>query len=90
MPHRLRWRRKQPITVLELRCRRLAAPLQLHNYPELWGCFSWVSLPAGEGTSFETLWADGVVALTDGDFARQQAACRRALAELEGVTQLEL
>ena len=43
---RLRWRQRQPITVLELRCRRLQVPLTLPNNPDLWGCFSWVSLPA--------------------------------------------
>jgi uncharacterized membrane protein YgcG len=45
---RLRWRQRQPITVLELRCRRLQVPLTLPNSPDLWGCFSWVSLPAAQ------------------------------------------
>jgi Domain of unknown function (DUF1802) len=45
---RLRWRQRQPITVLELRCRRLRAPLTPLNSPDLWGCFSWVSLPAAQ------------------------------------------
>ena len=44
----LRWRQRQPITVLELRCRRLRAPLTLPNSADLWGCFSWVSLPAAQ------------------------------------------
>ena len=51
LPHRLRWRRQQPITVLELRCRCLAPPLTAANSPDLWGCFSWVTLPAGDGSS---------------------------------------
>lgn len=38
---RLKWRKSQPITVLELRVWRLAAPLQLPLRDELFGCFSW-------------------------------------------------
>lgn len=34
--------------MLELQCQRLQAPLTLPNNPELWGCFSWVSLLAAQ------------------------------------------
>ncbi|EFJ49681.1 hypothetical protein VOLCADRAFT_89645 [Volvox carteri f. nagariensis] len=38
---RLKWRANQPITVMELRCWRLAQPLELPVTESLFGCFSW-------------------------------------------------
>mmetsp|Transcript_41091 Transcript_41091/g.105072 ORF Transcript_41091/g.105072 Transcript_41091/m.105072 type:complete len:186 (+) Transcript_41091:144-701(+) len=38
---RMKWKPSQPITVMELRCRRRSAPLRLPMRPEYQGCFSW-------------------------------------------------
>ena len=44
LENRLRWRERQPITVLELRARQLSAPLVVPPQEHFWGCFSWVDL----------------------------------------------
>jgi len=41
---RLKWRAKEPLTVLELRCFQLQQPLVIPTRPEYFGCFSWVKL----------------------------------------------
>ena len=41
---RLKWRKTQPLTVMELRVWRLAKPLQLAMKEEYFGCFSWGEL----------------------------------------------
>lgn len=88
---RLRWRKAQPITVLELRCRRLRRPLQLRNAPELWGCFSWVSLPAGADAGGMAALLEGVAAaLPDAEYAERQAALREAVLQLSGVEELSI
>ena len=44
---RLKWRAKQPITVMELRCSELQQPLVFPPEDDYWGCFSWVILEQG-------------------------------------------
>ncbi|PRW56599.1 hypothetical protein C2E21_4501 [Chlorella sorokiniana] len=46
---RLKWRGKQPVTVLELRASRLEAPLITPPREEFFGCFSWCDLSSGQG-----------------------------------------
>ena len=38
---RLKWRKVQPLTVLELRAFRLQQPLAVRPEPSYFGCFSW-------------------------------------------------
>lgn len=90
--------------MLELRCWQLREPLTLRNSAELWGCFSWVLLPAdaasdsdgggtggcGGGGSLDALLDGATAAVADEDFARWQAALRAALVGLQGVQELEI
>ena len=43
--NRLSWRPSQPVTIIELRCSRLAEEVALENRPDIWGCFSFADLP---------------------------------------------
>lgn len=85
---RLKWRKSQPITVLELRAYTLPRPLQLPTREELWGCFSWVDLAEDLPPGGEIL-QGAVPALSDADFAARQAHLRQQLAGLQ-VEQLQL
>ena len=38
---RLKWRKGQPLTVLELRAFRLQRPVAVRPEPSYFGCFSW-------------------------------------------------
>lgn len=87
---RLRWRPTQPITVLELRARALAAPLTVPSQEEFWGCFSWVDLPGEGAGSLEAMAQAGTPALSDAAFAERQATCREALATLNDLRELPL
>jgi len=69
---RLSWRAKQPLTVLELRCRRLKPPLIVPSTDSLWGCFSFAKL---EGVSLNDLPPSESV-LGEGVFAERQRALR--------------
>ena len=77
---RLRWRPKQVITALELRCRRLQQPLVVQNNAKFWGCFSWCELETG--ASLAQL-HDATPALNDRAFEKQQTAIREALQSIE-------
>lgn len=70
----MRWRKQQPITILELRCERLAQPLILPQSDQFYGCFSWVDLDV-------TSEAEAVIvaAMPPAEFERQQADLRDAL-----------
>jgi hypothetical protein len=82
---RLKWRAKEPLTLLELRCYRLQRPLLLpvKQREGYFGCFSWVQLedadvlPPGD-SSWEV-----EAALSDGDFAAKQAVLRAGLQRLQ-------
>ncbi|KAL4443498.1 hypothetical protein ABPG75_011235 [Micractinium tetrahymenae] len=101
---RLRWRKTQPITVLELRAVRLLQPLELAPRDDFWGCFSWLDLAAApEGSGAEqqrqaqqvavaaaAAAAAGTPALGDAAFAELQALCRRQLAQLGDLQELVL
>lgn len=87
---RLRWRPTQPLTVLEVRARALAAPLAVSTQEEFWGCFSWVDLPIDGIESVEALLKAGTPALSDAAFAEKQATCREALAALSDLVELPL
>ena len=102
LENRLRWRERQPITVLELRARRLAAPLVVPPQEHFWGCFSWVDLgsqPQEEQQQQEQqqrqleqpplLPAAGTPALDDSAFAARQRLCRQRLGQLADLQELD-
>ncbi|GAB4817984.1 hypothetical protein N2152v2_005030 [Parachlorella kessleri] len=88
---RLKWRARQPITILELRAyryvralARLPQPVHVPAEERFWGCFSWVPLPAAAAHQCrEQLFAAAVPALTDAEFDARQQECRRQLAQVE-------
>jgi hypothetical protein len=81
---RLKWRRAQPLTLLELRAYRLDPPLQLPSSEELFGCFSWVGLAPGLAPeAVAAAVARRAPALDDAAFAERQALLRERLAALE-------
>ncbi len=101
---RLRWRKTQPITVLELRAVRLPQPLELASREDFWGCFSWLDLaaaPEGSSADQQRQFAEAAAAtaaaaaaatpaLGDAAFAERQALCRRQLAQLADLQELPL
>ena len=77
---RLRWRPKQPITVMELRCQKLQRPLIVPNQESYWGCFSWVDIAKGiDSAAVQS--ADTV--LRDAEFDDRQGRVREALSSLK-------
>lgn len=93
---RLKWRAKQPITVLELRASRLAAPLLTPPREEFFGCFSWVQgLEGATGeqqqqqlTAAALVAAPGTPALDDAAWAQRQRLCRQQLGQLADLQEL--
>ena len=84
---RLRWRPKQPITILELRCSVLQQPLTVQNKESYWGCFSWVDLDPG--LSQEALQSARPV-LNDDEFCERQQGVRTALKKLKQCDEITL
>ncbi len=80
---RLKWRPHQPLTLLELRARRLEPGLALPARDEFWGCFSWVDVGAAAAAEARDRWARGAPALPDDVFASRQVALRGALAGMD-------
>jgi hypothetical protein len=80
---RLKWRRTQPITLLELRAYTLQPPLPLPRSEELFGCFSWVGLPGLGGADVAAAAARKVPALADDAFVEKQQLLRDLLAGLD-------
>jgi hypothetical protein len=80
---RLKWRKSQPITLLELRAYRLEPPLALPRSDELFGCFSWVGLPGLPADATAGALAGKVPALGDAAFAGKQALLRERLGRLD-------
>ncbi|KAL6771001.1 hypothetical protein ACKKBF_B33540 [Auxenochlorella protothecoides x Auxenochlorella symbiontica] len=77
---RLRWRPRQPITVLELRAFRLANPARLATAgPDVFGCFSWLRDAPGAPQGWLP---SSTPALDDVAFAARQLRCRRLLSAL--------
>ena len=103
LENRLRWRERQPITVLELRARRLAPPLVLPPQEHFWGCFSWVDLGSQQQhpqqaqhpqqeqpqQQQQTILTAGTPALDDAAFAARQRLCREQLGQLPDLRELQ-
>ena len=88
---RLRWRERQPITVLELRVHTLAAPLELPPREEYWGCFSFVALEQdGAPERAAAALSAAAPALDDVAFAARQAEVREVLAGLAELQELSI
>lgn len=77
---RLKWKPKQPITVMELRCSQLQQPLVIPTQDSYWGCFSWINIE--QGVSTEQLRAAEAV-LNDSDYQGRQQKVRTALGQLD-------
>uniref|UniRef100_A0A7S0UU72 Uncharacterized protein n=1 Tax=Polytomella parva TaxID=51329 RepID=A0A7S0UU72_9CHLO len=76
---RLKWKKKQPITILELRIFRLNKPISIPRQDSLFGCFSWVDLEDGITlTSKEISWA-GTPVIDDATFEKKQKDLRKRL-----------
>ena len=84
---RLRWRPKQPITVLELRCSALRQPLVVQNKDSYWGCFSWVDLEQGLG---EEAMQTAQEVIGEDDFVKRQHGVRAALQTLHDCSEVLL
>uniref|UniRef100_A0A383V8R8 Uncharacterized protein n=1 Tax=Tetradesmus obliquus TaxID=3088 RepID=A0A383V8R8_TETOB len=94
---RLKWRSKDPLTLLELRAWVLQQPLQLPAREQYFGCFSFVELlPEDVGLAGSTAAAadaageaaagaawQAVPALSDAAFAEKQALLRQRLQQLD-------
>lgn len=76
MCRRMKWKPRQPLTVLELRCYQLDASVVLPQSEEYYGCFSWVPLSNVPGD----LPAKPVIPTAD--FRDRQARLRQALSAL--------
>ncbi len=70
---RLKWRHGQPLTVVEIRAWRLAAPAVVEPKPEHLGCFSWIDLELGDAPLPQR------PAIPDDEFKRQQRKLREIL-----------
>ncbi|KAF8066230.1 hypothetical protein HT031_002553 [Scenedesmus sp. PABB004] len=79
---RLKWRSREPLTLLELRAAVLAPTLQLPAREEYFGCFSWLQLAPDELAAAGDEWRL-TPALSDGAFADRQRQLRDALAGLD-------
>ena len=84
---RLRWRAKQPITVLELRVAQLPEPLVIPSLDNYWGCFSWTDVHGGVSSEMLQI-ADPV--LQDSDFKQKQQKVRMALSTLADCQEVSL
>ncbi|GLC35562.1 hypothetical protein PLESTB_000193600 [Pleodorina starrii] len=84
---RLKWRPKQPITVMELRCWALRSPLELPVNESLFGCFSWVDvaqqLRREAGLDLDLDLGGAAPVVGDSDFAARQQRLRAALRRIQ-------
>lgn len=80
---RLKWRAKEPLTLLELRCYRLQRPLLLpvKQREGYFGCFSWVQLEDADVLP-PGCW-EVEAALGDAEFAAKQAVLWAGLQRLQ-------
>jgi hypothetical protein len=91
---RLEWRAQQPSTLLAVRCYNLSQQLELPTAEDLWGCFSWLGLPASRlevagrsdggdsGSSSEAVQRvlqGAVPALSDPEFAAKHCSWQELL-----------
>lgn len=86
---RLKWRAKEPLTLLELRCYTLQQPLLIpvKERESYFGCFSWVQLEPADalsaaGQGHEHVW-NLQAALSDAEFSEKQAVLRNSLEQLQ-------
>lgn len=84
---RLKWRAKEPLTLLELRCYTLQQPLQIpvKQREGYFGCFSWVQLEEADvlsGGVESGVW-ELQAALSDAAFAEKQGVLRSGLQQLQ-------
>ena len=75
----MKWRRQQPITVLELRCKKLREPLVLPQNSGYYGCFSWVDFHS----QCQNMHAEGEYVIAEEEFKERQARLRAALQAIE-------
>lgn len=88
LEHRLKWRPKQPITILEVRARRIpGSRLAVPSDPDMFGCFSWVDLTSATQAADVSEWEP---AIPDAEFVKRQVQLRQALAKLPDVEELLL
>lgn len=66
---RIRWKSNDPLTVALIRVARLHDPVIFANTPELWGCFSFISLGMEEGGDMEELWSKSTPCVDDVTFS---------------------
>ncbi len=78
---RMKWRKQQPITVLELKCRRLDTPLVFLQDDALYGCFSWLDLHK----QVQGFQAEGQYVVGEDRFREKQAGVRAALQKVEAI-----
>lgn len=82
---RLKWKPKQPITVMELRCSQLQQPLVIPTQDSYWGCFSWIDIEQGV-TEEQLSTAEAV--MNDSDYQGRQQKVRIALGQLDDCTEV--
>ena len=80
---RLKWRTKQPITVMELRVHQLPQPLIVPTQDKYWGCFSWIETDSGIDVDMVNA-SQPVV--QDADYCNRQHQVRTALSMLHDCT----
>lgn len=91
---RLKWRSKDPLTLLELRCYKLEQQLSVPAREQYSGCFSWVELlpedagvtdkgTAGSQTGSRQQSWHLQPALADSDFRQKQELLRQQLQQLD-------
>jgi hypothetical protein len=86
---RLKWRAKEPLTLLELRTYKLQQPVSIpvKQREGYFGCFSWVELESQDVLTAGGGGAGGVwqleAALTDEEFAQRQSVLREGLQRLQ-------
>lgn len=86
LERRLKWRRNQPITVLELRVFQLNPALEVPTQEEWYGCFSWAAIKGMEeqtGLKLKELVKNATPALNDASFGEKQKFCRERLKHIE-------
>ena len=84
---RLRWRTKQPITVMELRVAQLQEPLVFPSQDRYWGCFSWTDVH--QGVSSKAMQSANLV-LQASEFQSRQQKVRAALGTLADCLEVTL
>lgn len=81
---RLKWRPRQPVTLLELRCWRLDPVLELEPQEDYFGCFSWVNVSSALPFDVvRTALRSATPALSDERLRQCQAQLRSGLESLE-------